>query len=250
MQEFRTSFSAGQHVLVRDERWTIRHVEQFSTAVLLSLAGTDRTNHNEQASVLTPFDSVTPLAASSRLRHRSRRAVLAAAATASAGALPWCDCWTAADARIDLHAWQLEPARAAITGTMRMLLADGVGLGKTIQAGLIVTELSARGLAERVLVLTPAAIRAQWAGELTSRFALRPVVFDQATLSNAAATLPPDVNPWMTASPIISSIDLVKRPEVRAAIAAVPFDALIVDEAHHLTAGSDRGALVACTNEL
>ena len=57
----------------------------------------------------------------------------------------WDQCWTASHARIDLRAWQLFAA-AAVTGSMRILLADEVGLGKTIQAALIITELRARAL--------------------------------------------------------------------------------------------------------
>ena len=70
-------------------------------------------------------------------------------------------------------------------------------------------------------MLTPASIREQWAGELRDRFGLRPAVFDQPRLAIAGATLPPGVNPWITERLIISSIDLVKRPEVRAALESV-----------------------------
>jgi superfamily II DNA or RNA helicase len=245
MQEPHTAISAGQHVVVRDERWTVVHTETFDSIRLLQLRGIDRDNRDEVQSILTPFDTVAPAGRSSSLRRRSRRRVLAAAARAATEALPWDVCWTAARARIDLHDWQMAPAAAAVTGTPRILLADGVGLGKTVQAALVIAELIARGLADRVLILTPAAIREQWANELSDRFGLRAVVFDHASLAAAAATLPADVNPWQTTPLIVSSIDLVKRPEVRVAVDAVTFDVLVVDEAHHLTRGSDRGAVVA-----
>ena len=174
----------------------------------------------------------------------SRDAVLRVAAAAIAGSASWSDCWTAGSARIDLRPWQLEPARAAIAGASRLLLADAVGLGKTIQAGLILAELMARGLAQRILILTPASLRAQWASELSAKFGLVAAVFDHSALAEAAANLPVGVNPWKTASIVVSSIDLVKRPEVRSALDEVPFDALVVDEAHHLTPGTDRSAVV------
>ena len=245
MQESHFPFSAGQRVIVRDELWSILSTDAFASTCLLKLRGIGRTNRDELHSVLAPFDLVTTIAAGGRLRSTSRRGVMWGVARAIAESVPWRECWTATDARIDLHAWQLQPPLEAVCGSTRILLADTVGLGKTIEAGLIISELCARGLAERVLVLTPASIRLQWAEELRSRFGHVPVVFDQATLASMAASLPPDVNPWRTASLMVSSIDLVKRPEIRAALDSVPFDVLVVDEAHHLTPGSDRGAIVA-----
>ena len=134
---------------------------------------------------------------------------------------------------------------AAIGGRTRFLLADEVGLGKTIQCGLILTELRARGLIGRTLILAPASLREQWAAELRDRFRLETQVLDHASLAALVASLPVGVNPWATTEIAVSSIDLVKRPEVRLAIDAVPIDLLIVDEAHHLKADTDRGALVA-----
>jgi len=245
MQEPRTTPSAGLGVVVRDEAWTVLRADRFDVVDLVLLRGVAPDNRDEVSAVLLPADRIEPLPVRAGLRQRSRHAVLGAAVQAVAEAAPWDQCWTAAHARIDRRSWQLEPASAAVRGAMRILLADEVGLGKTIQAALIISELRARGLAERVLVLTPASIRDQWAGELHDRFGLQPSVFDPSSLAITAAALPPGVNPWRTAPLIISSIDLVKRPEVRAALEAVPFDVLVVDEAHHLSPGTDRGALVA-----
>jgi superfamily II DNA or RNA helicase len=146
---------------------------------------------------------------------------------------------------MDVRPWQFDPAIAAVTGSTRLLLADAVGLGKTVQAAIVLAELRARGFVRRALVLTPAALREQWAGELRDRFALDSHVFDHAALARLAADLPPGVNPWAVAAIAISSIDLVKRGEVRRALDAISLDLLIVDEAHHLRPGTDRGALVA-----
>jgi superfamily II DNA or RNA helicase len=244
MQESHSPVSMGRAVIVRDERWTVVGIDRFADVALVSLRGTEDDNHNELAAVLTPADLIQSLAARTRLRQRSRRAVLATAVASVGEVASWDESWTAGGARIDLRPWQLEPALAAVGGTMRILLADEVGMGKTIQAALVITELRARGLAARTLVLTPASIREQWAGELRDRFGLAPAVFDQPALAVATASLPPGVNPWVTAPLIISSIDLVKRPEVRVALESVSFDLLIVDEAHHLSPGTDRGAVV------
>lgn len=238
-------FRPGQHVEVRDEVWEIVRTDWFDEIVLVTLRGVGADNLGESARVLVPFDRVTARRVPSRLVRRPRSTVLGLAASHLAHAPRWDDSWTAAAARIDLRSWQIEPALAAVRGTPRILLADEVGLGKTIQAILIVAELMARGLAQRVLVLTPASLREQWAAEMRERFGLGATIFDQATLASTMARLPPGINPWLTAPLIVSSIDLVKRPEVRAALDLVPIDLLIVDEAHHLTPGSDRGAVVS-----
>ena len=96
----------------------------------------------------------------------------------------------------DLHiVGQLEPALAVLRGATRVLLADAVGLGKTIQAALIVAELSARGWADRVVIACPPALRTVWVSEL-SRFGIGGEVVDLAALIDVSATLPPGINPW------------------------------------------------------
>ena len=120
-----------------------------------------------------------------------------------------------------------------------------MGLGKTIQAGLILAELRARGLVDRALVVAPAGLRHAWAGELRDRFGLAPVVLDQPTIATQSWLAATAANPWTCHDLIVASIDFVKRPDVIGSVEAAPFDLLIADEAHHLTPGSDRGAAVA-----
>ncbi|HEY6211456.1 MAG TPA: helicase-related protein, partial [Vicinamibacterales bacterium] len=144
-------------------------------------------------------------------------------------------------ARIDLLPYQLEPCLAILRGrASRVLLADEVGLGKTIQAGLIVSELSERAGIDRVLILTPPGLRDQWRDELQRRFALDPSIVDARAIVRRAADLPPDVNPWTTIPMAIASIELVKRTEVLAAAAAADWDLVVVDEAHGAATDSDR----------
>jgi hypothetical protein len=141
---------------------------------------------------------------------------------------------------------QLEPALAILHGRgCRILLADEVGLGKTIQAGIAIAELIARGSADRVLVLTPSGLREQWAHELSTRFGIAAHLADAAGLRRRAADMPIGVNPWSIERVAIASIDYVKRPEVFPAAAATPWDVLVVDEAHGAAGDSDRHAAVS-----
>lgn len=109
----------------------------------------------------------------------------------------------------------------------RALLCDEVGMGKTIEAGLITLEYILRGLVRRVLVLSPPSLVEQWQEEMRSKFNLDFVVYDSAEFKAH-----PD--PWATFPRIITSIDTAKRESKQAQVLAVPYDLVIVDEAHHL----------------
>jgi superfamily II DNA or RNA helicase len=139
----------------------------------------------------------------------------------------------------------MEPALAVVSGLgSRVLLADDVGLGKTIQAGLVVSELRKRGAADRVLILTPAGLRDQWASELGDRFGIDAEVIDAHYLRRRGAVIAVGSNPWMTIPVAVTSTDYMKRAEVLPAIAACRWDVLVVDEAHGIVPGSDRHAAV------
>ena len=106
----------------------------------------------------------------------------------------------------------------------RVLLADEVGLGKTIQAGLVASELIARGSIDRLLVLTPPGLREQWRQELGDRFGIDVTGVDGPALRRLATRLPVGVNPWSTLAAAVASVDYVKRPEVFPAAAAGRWD--------------------------
>jgi len=109
----------------------------------------------------------------------------------------------------------------------RALLCDEVGMGKTVEAGLITLEYILRGLVRRVLVLSPPSLVEQWQEEMRSKFNLDFVVYDSAEFKAHP-------NPWATFPRIIASIDTAKRGSKQEQILAVPYDLVIVDEAHHL----------------
>lgn len=244
MQKLQRPCDVNQHVDVRGEPWIVIDVERYPRCAIITLRGRGHDNLGATTRVIAPFDHIDVVTPNRTPLLSDREAVLFRAARAVVRSHRWDECWTAATARIDLLPWQMQPALAAIRGATRLLLADSVGLGKTIEAALILTELRARRLVTRTLILTPASLREQWASELCDRFGVDAVVHDHDALGRLCASLPPGINPWSTSEVIVSSIDLVKRPEVRAAVDAVPFDLLIVDEAHHVTPGTDRGAVV------
>ena len=126
-----------------------------------------------------------------------------------------------------------------------MLLADEVGLGKTIQAGWIVADLVARDANARILLAVPASVRRQWIDELARRFGLDAIEVDARWMRAIVADLPIDVSPWAAPGIYAVSIDFLKRPDVVPSMLTHTWDALVVDEAHTAAAPTDRYLAVA-----
>jgi superfamily II DNA or RNA helicase len=230
----------GALLEVRGAQWRLTGAVRHESCTVLTLESDD----NARLRVIEPFDRPRPVASASLIR-RSRRAVLRSALAAIVETRSAAGLWTAGSASMQLWPYQLEPALAAIAGAARLLLADEVGLGKTIQAGLLLAELFARGWIERALIVCPAGLRDTWSRELATRFKLHAAVIDQHVMAERIAELPPGVNPWAGDAITIASIDFIKRPEVMAAVLSAPIDLLIADEAHHLSPGTDRGNAVS-----
>lgn len=116
----------------------------------------------------------------------------------------------------------------------RVLLADEVGLGKTIEAGLILHRLHLTGRASRVLVLVPDALPHQWFIELLRRFNLMFSIFDEERCA-AIESGDPGANPFLDSQLVLCPLSLLRDSPQRALqAAAAGWDLLIVDEAHHL----------------
>jgi hypothetical protein len=152
---------AGSLVELRGERWLLTRAQRYEFCTVLCLEGRDRGNAMQRLRVVEPFDRPRIVTRASLVRRR-RQAVIAHARAAIRHTNPVDGLWTAATSHIDLHAYQLEPALAAVAGSTRFLLADAVGLGKTIQAGLLLSELYQRGWIARALIVCPAGMRETW----------------------------------------------------------------------------------------
>jgi superfamily II DNA or RNA helicase len=148
-------------------------------------------------------------------------------------------------ARTELFAWQLEPVLAAQAGVRRMLIADRVGLGKTIQAAYITRTLLDRDPLARVLILTPTALTTQWMEELHSRVQVIAQTADAATLHRLRCDLPYLSTPWSHARVWIGSPDFLKQRHIRESMPDMEWSLLIVDEAHQVAGTSQRHEMVA-----
>ena len=112
----------------------------------------------------------------------------------------------------------------------RVLLADEVGLGKTIEAGMIIQHQLLTGRATRILILVPPSLLHQWLVEMLRRFNLHFSLFDNERLAEM-----PDGNPFEAEQLVLCSLDLfAAQPDVQAQALAAKWDLVIIDEAHHL----------------
>jgi superfamily II DNA or RNA helicase len=125
--------------------------------------------------------------------------------------------------------YQLETVRRILRDFRgRVLLADEVGLGKTIEACLALKEYWVRGLVRRVLILTPPSLVGQWLEELSAKFRLEAAAPEQGGYADDAEGF------WTKHPVIVASLPLARQPANRAIVARVEYDLVIVDEAHRL----------------
>ncbi len=146
---------------------------------------------------------------------------------------------------VQVDDFQLVPLLKALRmPRVSLLIADDVGLGKTIEAGLILSELLLRRRIQRILILTPASLRLQWRDEMQDKFALPFDLIDREETHALRRRLGMDANPWRSFSRIIASYHYLRQPDVLEQFLAacrapagsphLPWDLLIVDECHNL----------------
>jgi ERCC4-related helicase len=135
------------------------------------------------------------------------------------------------DACVDLNPHQIDAAAFALRNPLAkgVLLADEVGLGKTIEAGLVLCQYWAERK-RRLLIVCPASLRKQWSLELDEKFHLPSVILDARTYRQAQAGGNP--NPFSSDRVVVTSLHFAST--MRAEIRAVPFDLVVIDEAHKL----------------
>ena len=147
---------------------------------------------------------------------------------------------------ITIEDYQLDPlVRAVQMPRANLLIADDVGLGKTIEAGLIVQELLMRGRARTVLIVCPSSLQIQWRDQMRDKFGLEFRIVDAELMRTLRRTRGLHTNPWSHFPRLITSIDFLKRDRpMRLFRELLPgddepkyprkFDFLIIDEAHNI----------------
>lgn len=227
----------GAVVWIRRRRWRVEHARADRAVLRLDVSGRD-----QRVTFLSPFDQFAIEGRRSRWRRVRRQCAVArvfglAANVCGLDGLP-----AAVNARLDILPHQLAPALAVAAGKRRVLIADEVGLGKTVQAGLILAELARAEPALKGLILVPAALKLQWRDELERRFAIHAVVVDRTSLAAETRVGRFGEEPWDRPGIWIASFDYLKQPQVLASLPRTPWDVVVIDEAHEVCGDSDRYA--------
>lgn len=233
------SYQIGQRVRVRSKEWTIKNIEYDQNDALLSMES-DRNEygHFEQVQLFSSLDKIEILSREEfdfipgnyqnielinqayflDMKHGNDLIM------------------SLARGRVAIEDYQLEPVvKSFAMKNPRMLIADDVGLGKTVEAGLILNELISRNMGERVLVVAPASLTAQWKNELKDKFDLHFDIYNYDNINEIRQNIPSGANPWSYRNKIIASIDYLKRDDIKYQLKNIHFDCVIIDECHYLS---------------
>jgi superfamily II DNA or RNA helicase len=141
--------------------------------------------------------------------------------------------------QIEIEPYQIKAAYDILNSyDHRYLIADEVGLGKTIEAGIVIEELVARDRADRVLIVSPAPLTTQWQDEMRDKFGRDCVVYDRGYVE-ATRKAHPNKNVWEQEDHVITSIDFAKQEDMLEPLKSAEWDVAVFDESHHLTARRD-----------
>lgn len=242
--------AAGAQVVVRDEQWIVRSTQQTpSDGLLVRCIGTSTLVRDTEAAFVTNLDRIEPLRPEDTVLVQDdspgyRRSRLYLEAALRKAPVP-----ARQDALAVSHhqllnrlEYQRRAVHKAFTGLRpRLLIADAVGLGKTLEVGMILSELIRRGRGEKILVVTPRHILEQFQHELWTRFAIPLVRLDSEGIQRVRRQIPSNRNPFTHFKRSIISIDTLKNAgRYRHHLEGIRWDAVVIDECHNLV---NRGTL-------
>jgi superfamily II DNA or RNA helicase len=245
-------YAPGARVVVRDEEWLIRRVDPSSDGgYLLGCDGVSELVRGRSAQFLTQLEEEilvldparTELVADTSSHFNSTFLYLEAQLRRS----------TPNDDQIhlghravmNLVPYQLDPALQALKQPrQRILIADAVGLGKTLEAGILTSELIQRGRGQRILVITLKSMLTQFQKEFWSRFSIPLVRLDSVGLQRVRNSIPSNHNPFNYYDRTIISIDTLKNNlEYRNYLENAWWDIIIIDECHNVAARGNEDGL-------
>ena len=240
-----TAYAPGLMVKVRDELWLITSVTQSVDGYLLKVRGLSDYVRDTTASFYTAIDDVevfdpakVEVVPDRSPGYRTTRLWLETTLRQTPVPLYQEELSVADQMLMDPLDYQLTAVRKALSDDNlrpRVLIADAVGLGKTLEIGMILSELIRRGRGERILVVTPKHIMEQFQQELWSRFAIPLVRLDSTGIQRVRQMLPASRNPFTYFPRVIVSMDTLKSPKYRAQLEKVRWDAVVIDEIHNAT---------------
>lgn len=240
----------GSVVRVRDEDWLVTQISQTSDGTLITVQGLSELVQDTTAQFSAGIDRIEPVdprrtrvVADTSTRHRLSRLWLEATLRKTALPASSTDLAVVGGVLADPLPYQLTAVRQALDPASlrpRILLADTVGLGKTLEIGMILAELVRRGRGERILIVTPRHVLEQMQHEMWSRFALPFVRLDSLGIQRVRRSVPATRNPFSVFRRSIISIDTLKSDRYLNHLRRQRWDAVVIDESHNVT---NRGTL-------
>jgi len=244
----------GARVVVRDEEWLVRSSLPVGTGgYAVRAVGMSELVRNQERSFLTVLDDIqemrpedTELVADQSPQYRRSRLYLESLLRRTP---PTDDkVYLGHQAALNFARYQLVPAHRALAALRPAVgIFDGVGIGKTLEVGIILSELIKRGRGERILVVALKSILAQFQQELWSRFCIPLVRLDTEGLQRVRAKIPANKNPFYYFPKAIISIDTLKNDgRYRTYLEQCHWDVICIDECHHVAnADAQRGRLAS-----
>jgi len=240
----------GAQVVVRDEEWLVKSVQHTPTdGFMVRCVGRSPFVRDTEATFFTNLDVIEPLRPEeTRLvpddspGFRKGRLYLEATIRKTPVAATETRLAVSQHQLLNELQYQRRAVSKALTGLRpRLLIADSVGLGKTLEVGMILSELIRRGRGDKILVVTPRHILEQFQHELWTRFAIPLVRLDSEGIQRVRRKIPGNRNPFTYYKRAIISIDTLKNAgRYRHHLEGIRWDAVVIDECHNL---ANRGTL-------
>lgn len=240
----RPAFAPGAQVRIRDEQWLVKSVAESRDGFMVEVSGVSSFVRGTDAVFYSGLDQIdvldprkTRLVPDDTSKHAKARLYLEAVIRKTA--LPQTEHGLAlADSFLmDRQEHQLRPAELALSmrnPQPRLLIADVVGLGKTLEIGVTLSELIRRGRGERILVVTPAHVLEQFQREMWTRFSLPLVRLDSTGIQRIQQEIPAGRNPFAHFKRVIVSVDTLKSATYAHHLENITWDAVVIDESHNV----------------
>lgn len=245
----------GSIVQVRDEEWLVTSVDATADGQLLHVTGTSELVQGTTAAFYPSIDRVNPLdpadakvIADSSPHYRKARLWLESTIHKTATPINQADLVVADGALADPLPYQHTAVRKALDPShlrTRILLADAVGLGKTLEIGMILSELIRRGRGDRILIVCPRHVLEQTQNEMWSRFDIPFVRLDSLGVQRVRQKIPANRNPFTFYKRVIISIDTLKQDRFASDLGKHHWDAVVIDESHNVTNSSSKNNQLA-----
>lgn len=243
-------FAPGMRTIIRDEEWMVKKIETNSLGnKTLYCVGISPLVKDREAIFLTDLEQIQIVdpAEIKLVADNSpfyKRALLYLESQWRQQIPTDANLHIGHQAAMDLMPYQLDPAKLSLQRPrQRILIADTVGLGKTLEAGILMSELIARGKGKRILVVTVKSMMTQFQKEMWNRFTIPLVRLDSKKIQDIRAKLPSNYNPFFYYDKTIVSIDTLKRDvEYRTHLENAYWDIIVIDEAQNVAERGDHQA--------